>query len=438
MGQSPDGESYNTAGDGVPLINGPVEFSQDPFGKTIRSKFTTHPTKLCREGDLILCVRGSTTGRMNIAGFNACIGRGVAAIRARDYQPWINYFISSQRDTIHDMGAGATFPNVSGAMLADLKLISPPLAEQRRIVAILDEAFERIAVAKANAELNLQNARAVFEAHLRTVFAQPPAKPGETAIDWASDSLEPQPDGPDLGLKQFAETQGEVTRTGGREATTRHIPGPLSLSVGLPRRGAQPEWRWTTLSRIARLESGHTPSRQHPEYWSGEIPWLTLQDARDHHGRRIMDTAEHTNALGIANSSARLLPMNTVCLSRTASVGYVVTMGRPMATSQDFVNWVCSRNLLPDFLKYLLLAEGRQGFLRYSSGAVHQTVYFPEVKAFAICHPSVDEQERIVRKCDALRGEAEELQTKYEGKVVALDKLKRSLLHQAFAGQLTP
>jgi type I restriction enzyme S subunit len=46
MGQSPDGDTYNVEGDGIPLINGPVEFSGDEFGKTIRSKFTTQPTKL--------------------------------------------------------------------------------------------------------------------------------------------------------------------------------------------------------------------------------------------------------------------------------------------------------------------------------------------------------------------------------------------------------
>jgi type I restriction enzyme S subunit len=51
--------------------------------------------------------------------------------------------------------------------------------------------------------------------------------------------------------------------------------------------------------------------------------------------------------LGLENSAARLLPANTVCLSRTASVGYVVIMGKPMATSQDFVNWVCSEAIEP-------------------------------------------------------------------------------------------
>jgi type I restriction enzyme S subunit len=172
MGTSPPGDTYNSSGEGVPLINGPVEFSPGSFGRTIRSKFTTAPNKLCKENDLILCVRGSTTGKMNIAAFDACIGRGVAAIRAKQYQPWINHFISSKTEEIYALGTGATFPNISTAALANLPINVPPLAEQQRIVGILDEAFEGIATAKANAEKNLQNARALFESHLQSVFTQ--------------------------------------------------------------------------------------------------------------------------------------------------------------------------------------------------------------------------------------------------------------------------
>src|SRR5207247_5267170 len=131
------------------------------------------------------------------------------------------------------------------------------------------------------------------------------------------------------------------------------------------------------------LETGHSPRRKKPEYWVGDIPWIGIKDATENYGRVIMDTYQHTNELGIANSSARLLPRNTVCLSRTASVGYVVVMGQPMATSQDFVNWVCSNDLDWRFLKYVLVAE-KDSFLRFAHGTTHQTIYFPEVKAFHI------------------------------------------------------
>ena len=134
MGQSPSGETYNTDGIGTPLINGPVEFGKEPFSKTIMSKFTTDPTKYCKEGDLILCVRGSTTGRINIAGFDACIGRGVAAIRYSKNQLWLNYFILSSRQKIYNLGTGATFPNVSGEILKNLLIPIPPLKAQQDIV----------------------------------------------------------------------------------------------------------------------------------------------------------------------------------------------------------------------------------------------------------------------------------------------------------------
>lgn len=111
------------------------------------------------------------------------------------------------------------------------------------------------------------------------------------------------------------------TKTGGRPASKGVIPGRYSLSVGKPESSPPEGWSWVSLSSVARLESGHTPSRKHPEYWGGTIPWIGIRDATGNHGATIYETQQQTNALGIANSSARVLPKNTVCLSRTASVG---------------------------------------------------------------------------------------------------------------------
>ena len=132
------------------------------------------------------------------------------------------------------------------------------------------------------------------------------------------------------------------------------------------------------------------------------MPWIGIKDATHNDGRRIDDTLQKTSTEGIENSSARLLPRNTVCLSRTASVGYVVVMGREMATSQDFVNWVCDPEALDwRFLRWVLVAE-REALRRWSHGTTHQTIYFPEVKAFHICLPSRREQSAIADVLDAL------------------------------------
>ena len=190
-------------------------------------------------------------------------------------------------------------------------------------------------------------------------------------------------------------------RTGGRDATTGVIPGRVALSVGCPDLEPPKGWKWTRLSSVAQLESGHTPSRKHPEYWDEGIPWIGIKDATENHGRTLSDTYQHVSALGLENSSARLLPTNTVCLSRTASVGFVVVMGRPMATSQDFVNWVCGPNIEPHYLKYVLLAEN-EALWRFASGTTHQTIYYPEAKAFHVCLPPLAEQKAIAAVLGAL------------------------------------
>jgi restriction endonuclease S subunit len=358
------------------------------------------------------------------------------------YPEFFGYMLVVIEDAIKEAGEGCGGQTeLARSVLAEKFPVHYPesLPEQQRIVSILDEAFDGIATAKDNAEKNLQNARALFESHLQSVFTQRggASTEGQTNPKSPTRSMPQEAcQSPAADAEMARLNAGYVTKTGGREATLRHIPGNLSLAVGMPSTGARKGWRWSALTDMARLESGHTPSRKHPEYWGGSVPWIGIQDARENHGQRITDTFQKTNELGIANSSARVLPENTVCLSRTASVGYVLVMGRPMATSQDFVNWVCSDKLKPEFLKYLILAEGRDGLLRYASGSVHQTIYFPEAKAFHICYPEPKEQLRIVNQCDSIYVETQRLESLCQQKLAALGALKKSLLHQAFSGEL--
>lgn len=191
------------------------------------------------------------------------------------------------------------------------------------------------------------------------------------------------------------------TNTGGREATQGVIPGKFALSVGRPRLPEPAGFTWTKLTDVARIESGHTPSRAKEEYWNGPIPWIGIREATGNHGKTIYETSQSITELGLNNSSTRLLPAETVCLSRTASVGYVVKMGVPMATSQDFVNWVCGPEMSPTYLMYILMAE-QDSVRRFSHGTTHQTMYYPEAKALNVLLPPRREQNSIVEVLGAL------------------------------------
>ncbi|MCA7888986.1 restriction endonuclease subunit S [Burkholderia contaminans] len=168
--------------------------------------------------------------------------------------------------------------------------------------------------------------------------------------------------------------------------------------------GEVPEhWLIGKIHSFAKRESGHTPSRQHPEYWENcTIPWFTLADVwqlRSGNVKYVYETKELVSELGLANSSARLLPAGTVVLSRTASVGYSAIMGRDMATTQDFVNWTCYPRCFPEFLLYVLRGM-RTEFDRLMMGSTHQTIYMPDIAKLTMALPPKEEQSAIVAFLD--------------------------------------
>lgn len=154
------------------------------------------------------------------------------------------------------------------------------------------------------------------------------------------------------------------------------------------------DWELVTLTKVAKLESGHTPSREMPEYWNGEIPWLSLADTEALDAIEVDQTAECISDMGIANSSARVLPNDTVVFSRTATVGKASRMKRPMATSQDFANWICGPTLLPAYLVQVFRHMERE-WDRLQEGSTHQTIYMPVFKKLQILLPPVSEQQKI-------------------------------------------
>jgi len=138
-GVSPPDTTYNDKGIGTLLINGPVEYSKTDFGYTRGIKWTTEPSKFTTKGSLLFCLRGSTTGRMNITHTDVSIGRGVCSINSKENQWFLIYSMFSVRRWIQDQISGSTFPSVKSDDVNNYIICSPPLKEQQQIVEHLDK-----------------------------------------------------------------------------------------------------------------------------------------------------------------------------------------------------------------------------------------------------------------------------------------------------------
>jgi type I restriction enzyme, S subunit len=315
---------------------------------------------------------------------------------------------------------------VPSDVILSMEIPLAPFAEQQRIVAKLDQLLPKLQACKER----LERIPATLKRFRQVVLAA--AVSGKLTEDWRRKHPDLADVRKDLTSAHLRKGTG---RTSGREATDVVIRGIGALSVGDTGHGLPNGWLRVPLRQVAVLESGHTPSRKHPEYWGGDVPWVSIPDAREHHGKRIFTTRQSINKVGLANSSARLLPKDTVCLSRTASVGYVFIMGNPMATSQDFVNWVCGEALVPEFLSYCLLAEGDH-IREFGRGTTHTTIYFPEVKAIHITLPSVAEQKEIVRLLDASVGKLIGMESYVSVDRDRVASLEQAILSRAFSGWL--
>jgi type I restriction enzyme, S subunit len=385
-----------------------------------------------RAGDVLIC-EGGEPGRAAVwPGSDRFIMFQKALHRVRTTPAldphWLVYHLRNDADEgrLEQYFTGTTIKHFTGAALSRYPVVLPPIIEQRRIVAKLEALLARSRRTKEA----LERVPALLEKLRQSVLAA--AFRGDLTADWRARNPDVEP------LPKVLERLPPRTSAKRRPvAEATPVQGRYAICVGSPQKPAPQGWTWLQLTDIARLETGHTPSRSLPEYWDGDIPWVGIKDAREHHGCVIYKTHQTITQAGLDNSAARLLPQNTVCLSRTASVGYVFILGRSMATSQDFVCWVCSEAVVPKFLMYLLMAEG-QDVRRFGKGTTHTTIYFPEVMAFHVCIPSIAEQKQIVLEIEKRFETVSRIQSSWQNAVQSMQHIDEAILSKAFCGELVP
>lgn len=279
--------------------------------------------------------------------------------------------------------------NTSFADFGSLRVLLPPDAEQLAIAKILRDASAEIVCSKS-IQRELESAKFAVLRKLLTRGIRSEAAPME-------------------------------------ELSERWVLG--RVAEGIER--IPSDWKLVRLTSVAQLKSGHTPDRKRADYWDGDIPWISLQDATALGQLTIGDTAETIGALGLANSSARMLPARTVVLQRTANIGLCSIMEREMCTSQHFANWVCGPDLLPEYLQQVFRHMQRE-WTRLEAGSVLPDIYMTTFKRLQILLPPIAEQEKIAEIGAAFDGRIE-----CERKVlVELEATRAALAQELLSGRL--
>ena len=373
MGQAPPSKDTNFEGRGTPFVK------VGEFGaiRPVIREWTTNPLRMARPTDVLLCVVGATCGKINL-GEDCAIGRSVAAIRPHPTkldQFYLHYFMMTLVERLRSGSVGAAQTVISKEMVETVQIPVPPLAEQQRIVGLLDEAFEGLATAKANAEKNLQNARALFESHLQAVF-------------------------------------------------TQRGPGWVERPLG---------------DCVNSISTGPFGSLLHKsDYEQSGIP---LVNPINIEGDQIIPDDRKTIGRATAiRLASYVLRENDIVIGRRGEIG------RCAVISSDQAGWLCGTGCFfirpsdktdPHYLTHLLRSYPYRSILEGASArATMPSISNDDLARLVVWLPPMAQQRRTLKLLESLSTKTQRLARLYEQKLALLTALKKSLLHQAFTGEL--
>lgn len=164
------------------------------------------------------------------------------------------------------------------------------------------------------------------------------------------------------------------------------------------------KWELVKLGELADIQSGGTPSSDIAEYWDGDIHWATLVDTKQ---KYLTDTQRKITNLGLKNSSAKLLPINTVIFSSRATIGDVTIAKVETATNQGYKNFICDENKIKHEYLYEILTYHASDIAELAGGMTFKEVSKNIISGYKIPLPPLPVQAEIVAECEVIDNEVE-------------------------------
>ena len=440
LGQSPPSSTYNTDGKGLPFYQGKLE-----FGETYPTprKWCAAPKKIAEKGDIFISVR-APVGPTNVCPEKSSVGRGLAAIRGLSgIEPFfILYLMRAYEDELAGRGVGTTFNAITGNQLKTFEVPLPPLPEQHRIVAKIEELFTKLDAGinelhKAQSQLKRYRQsvlKAAFEGKLTEVWRAEQQEEIESASVLLERILKERREKWEAEQLEGMQAKGEMPKDDKWKAKYKEpIASDMSELPKLP-----DGWRWTTVGSIGLVASGQTPKGINDLNLDGEIPFYKISDMNKLGNERFMRAAEialdddQTARLGI-----HVRERGTVIFPKR---GGAIATNKKRILSCPSAYDLNIMGVLPyivptDFFYQWLLSIDLTAL---SDGSNVPQLNHKDIDPLPFPLPPLPEQQAIVSEVESRLSVADKVEKTITAELKRAEQLRQSILRKAFSGELVP
>lgn len=392
-GQSPESKYYNSNGDGLPFFQGKADFGE--LYPSIRV-YCSQPTKIAEKDDILLSVR-APVGPTNLAPCKVCIGRGLTAIRPSEVllTRYVLLFFRYFEAQLASKGTGTTFKAITQDVVKNLEMPIPPLPEQERIVARIEELFSQL---DAGVE-TLKKTKAQLAVYRQAV------------------------------LKEAFE---------GR--LTIHVPVNLPLSWEssdetntLP--AIPEEWHYIALKYLGDLGRGkskHRPRNDPKLFVDGKYPFIQTGDVKAA-TNCITSFTKQYGEFGLSQS--KLWPKGTLCITIAANIAETAFLGIDACFPDSIVGFTPNESILAEYVRYFVESQ-KIRLWAFAPATAQKNINLDTLENLIVPYCSIDEQRVVISEIESRLSVCDSIEQTVDTALQQAEAMRQSILKGAFEGKL--
>ena len=291
------------------------------------------------------------------------------------------------QEELRQSSTGTTVKGIKASNLKQILVLLPPLEEQKRIVAKIEKLMPLVDE-YAESYNRLQKIDNEFEDKLKQSVLQ-------YAMEGKLVKQNPSDEPASELIKKIENEKAELVKEG-KIKKSKKLPAITDdeKPFDIP-----DSWEWVRLVNIGDWGAGATPSRQHPEYYGGDVLWLKTGDLND---GVIQDTSEKITEAGVANSSVKVnQPGNILIAMYGATIGKLGIVGKTLVTNQACCGCTPFKGIYNLYLFYYLLSA-RNRLIELGSGGAQPNISKTKIENFIFPLPPLEEQKRIVTRIEKI------------------------------------